>query len=78
MIRNFADILAEAVRRKGRSSRLEIALIATPIAPPEAIAAIPDDRILTEMSRWIFYAGFSARVVDAKWASVHYWDTDIR
>ena len=67
MIRKFPDIIAEAASRKGGSSSLETALAATPAFPPSAIAAKPDDRILAEMSRWIFYAGFSARVVDAKW-----------
>lgn len=70
MIRNFADIIAEAARRKGGSSALEIALAATPASPSSTVAAIPDDRILAEMSRWIFYAGFSARVVDAKWPAL--------
>jgi 3-methyladenine DNA glycosylase Tag len=44
-------------------------LIATRVSPPSTVAAIPDDRILAEMSRWIFYAGFSVRVVDVKWPS---------
>lgn len=69
MIREFADITAEAARRKGGSAELEVALIATRVSPPLTVAAIPDDRILAEMSRWIFYAGFSVRVVDGKWPS---------
>lgn len=67
-IRQFSDIIAAAAKRKGGLSALEDALAATPASHPSAIAAIPDDRILAEMSRWIFYAGFSARVVDAKWS----------
>jgi 3-methyladenine DNA glycosylase Tag len=34
---------------------------------PAEIAAIPDDRLLSEMSRRIFQAGFSWKVVDDKW-----------
>lgn len=67
MIREFADIVADAARRKGGSAALETALAATPASSPSTVAAISDDRILAEMSRWIFYAGFSARVIDAKW-----------
>lgn len=69
MIRKFADILAEAARRKGGSAELDVALIATRVSPPSIVAAVPDDRILAEMSRWIFYAAFSVRVVDGKWQS---------
>ncbi len=34
---------------------------------PAEIAAIPDNRILAEMTRRIFYAGFSSKVIDDKW-----------
>ncbi len=37
-----------------------------PLAPRD-IAAIPDDRILAAMTRRIFCAGFSSKVIDAKW-----------
>jgi len=67
LIRQFGDIIAVAAKCKGGLSALEDALAATPASLLSTVAAIPDDRILAEMSRWIFYAGFSARVVDAKW-----------
>src|SRR5690606_21296035 len=34
---------------------------------PDALAAIPDDRWLSEMTRRVFQAGFNWSVVDAKW-----------
>lgn len=36
-----------------------------PLASPE-IAATPDDRILAAMTRRIFRAGFSSKVIDAR------------
>jgi 3-methyladenine DNA glycosylase Tag len=63
----FAAIFARAATRKGGAPVLEGILAATaPLSPPE-IAATPDDRILAEMTRRIFYAGFSSRVIDDKW-----------
>jgi 3-methyladenine DNA glycosylase Tag len=63
----FAEIFALASARKGGASALERILAATAPRPPSEIASIPDDRILAEMTRRIFYAGFSSRVVDDKW-----------
>jgi 3-methyladenine DNA glycosylase Tag len=56
-----------AAKRKGGLPALESALAGTPALDAAAIAAIPDDRILAEMTRRIFNAGFSAKVVDGKW-----------
>jgi hypothetical protein len=67
LIRQFTHIVAMAAARKGGLSMLKDALASTPALPPPMIAAMADARILAEMRRWIFYAGFSARVVDAKW-----------
>ena len=66
-MRDFAAILAVAADRKGGLAALQQLLAETPSLPPAAIAAIPDDRILAAMTRRIFYAGFSSKVVDAKW-----------
>ncbi len=66
-MRPFAEILAIAAERKGGLPAVEAALAATPARPRSAVAAIPDDRILAEMTRRIFNAGFSARVIEAKW-----------
>jgi 3-methyladenine DNA glycosylase Tag len=66
-MRQFADIFAQAAMRKGGGAALETILAETPSRTPAEIAAMPDHRILAEMTRRIFYAGFSWKVVDDKW-----------
>ncbi len=66
-MRPFAEIFAMAVDRKGGTTALEQILAMTAPRPPAEIAAMPDDRILAEMTRRIFYAGFSSKVIDDKW-----------
>jgi 3-methyladenine DNA glycosylase Tag len=66
-MRDFDDIIALAAKRKGGMPALENTLAGTPALDAAAIAAIPDDRILAEMTRRIFNAGFSAKVIDGKW-----------
>jgi len=66
-MRQFAVILALAAKRKGGDAALEQMLATTASRSPSEIAAIPDDRILAEMTRRIFYAGFSWKVIDDKW-----------
>jgi 3-methyladenine DNA glycosylase Tag len=63
----FAEIFARAVTRKGGEAALERILATTAPRPPAEIASTPDDRILAEMTRRIFYAGFSSKVIDDKW-----------
>jgi 3-methyladenine DNA glycosylase Tag len=67
-MRSFAEILAIAAERKGS----EAAVLAgvTPVKPPAELAAIPDDRWLSQMARGIFQAGISWQVVDAKWPGI--------
>jgi 3-methyladenine DNA glycosylase Tag len=66
-MRRFADILALTAKRKGGATALEKILATTASRRPSEIAVVPDDRILAEMTRHIFYAGFSSKVVDDKW-----------
>jgi 3-methyladenine DNA glycosylase Tag len=66
-MRDFAEIIAVAAKRKGGRDQLERLLAETPSGQASAIAAIPDDRILAAMTRRVFYAGFSSKVIDAKW-----------
>jgi 3-methyladenine DNA glycosylase Tag len=66
-MRDFNEIIAAAAAFKGGIGALEAALAETPALAPAVIAATPDDRILAAMTRRIFYAGFSAKVIDAKW-----------
>ncbi|MCF4167206.1 DNA-3-methyladenine glycosylase I [Zavarzinia compransoris] len=63
----FAEIFARAAARKGGPKALEAILAETPSKTPDEIAATPDDRILALMTRRIFYAGFSWKVIDDKW-----------
>ena len=66
-MRAFAEIFALAAGRKGGTDALEQVLAATTTRPAAEIAALPDDRILAAMTRQIFYAGLSWKVVDGKW-----------
>jgi 3-methyladenine DNA glycosylase Tag len=66
-MRPFADIFAAAAAHHGGTAALEKALAETPSFPPAKIAATPDDRILSLMTKRVFYAGFSSKVIDAKW-----------
>ena len=66
-MRDFSEIIALAAERQGGSRALEDALATTPALAPSAVAAIPEDRILAEMTRRTFNAGFSSKVIEAKW-----------
>ncbi|WP_315836160.1 DNA-3-methyladenine glycosylase I [Bradyrhizobium prioriisuperbiae] len=66
-MRPFGEITELAAERAGGIDRLEDSLLKSRASSPTEIAAIPDDRILSEMSRRVFHAGFSWKVVDAKW-----------
>jgi hypothetical protein len=59
-MRRFAEIFAVAAERKGGVAALEDILAKTAPRPPPEIAAMQDGRILAEMTRRIFYAGFSS------------------
>lgn len=64
-MRDFEDILAIAVARKG-SAEAVLGGIAPP-APAAELAAIADDRWLAEMTRAVFQAGFNWDVIEKKW-----------
>ncbi len=64
-MRSFDEIHAIAVSRKGSVEAVE-ANLARP-KPPSEIAAIPEDRWLSQMTRSIFQAGFNWKVVDTMW-----------
>jgi 3-methyladenine DNA glycosylase Tag len=66
-MRRFDEIFATAAERKGGAETLDRILAETPSRTPGTIAMIPDDRLLAEMTRRIFYAGFSSKVIDGKW-----------
>ncbi|WP_299046213.1 DNA-3-methyladenine glycosylase I [uncultured Tateyamaria sp.] len=64
-MRSLDDILAISADRKGGVAAVlgEFA----PSATPDALAQIPDDRWLAQMTRSIFQAGFNWKVVDNMW-----------
>ena len=64
-MRSFEEILGIAAERKGgRAAVLDD--IASPLAA-DALAAIPDDRWLSQMAKGIFQAGFNWKVIENKW-----------
>ncbi|WP_380055241.1 DNA-3-methyladenine glycosylase I [Falsihalocynthiibacter sp. SS001] len=64
-MRTFDEIYDIAAERKGGADALE-ALIDKPKSLDELLA-IPDDRWLSRFARQIFSAGFSWKVIEAKW-----------
>ena len=61
----FKTIRARAEKRKGGPKELEKLLPRKPDI--KALAKIPDDRILSEMTKRVFSAGFAWSVIEAKW-----------
>jgi 3-methyladenine DNA glycosylase Tag len=61
----FGAIRARAVKRKGGERIL--ASLLPPISPAGALAALGDDRVLAEMTKRIFSAGFVWSVIEKKW-----------
>lgn len=61
----FKTIRARAAKRKGGSAALQKLLPAKPST--KALAQLSDDRILAEMTRRVFSAGFAWSVIEAKW-----------
>jgi len=65
----FSEIYEQAAARKGGAEALEDMLSNSTVLDPAALAAIPDDRWLSQASRMVFSAGFSWKVVEQKWPS---------
>ncbi len=65
---SFQSIFDRAAARKGGATVLE-ALLGTP-KPTEELAAIPEDRWLSMLSRVIFATGLNWRVVENKWEGI--------
>lgn len=64
-MRRFAELYARAAERQGGEESLEAQIPASPGAAE--LAAISDDRWLSEMVKCVFQAGFNWRVVASKW-----------
>ena len=67
-MRDFDAIHAMAAGRKGGAEAFD-ATLSSPKSPAE-LAAIPDDRWLSQMSKCIFQAGFNWKVVENKWDDI--------
>ena len=61
----FRTILARAEKRKGGPKALERLL--PPKPDRKALARLGDDRVLAEMTRRVFSAGFAWSVIETKW-----------
>ncbi|RTE85736.1 MULTISPECIES: DNA-3-methyladenine glycosylase I [Gammaproteobacteria] len=61
----FSDFYQRALERKGSEEAISQRL--PKLATPDQISAISDDRILSDMTRCIFRAGFVWRIIDQKW-----------
>jgi 3-methyladenine DNA glycosylase Tag len=61
----FKTIRARAEKRKGGPKALNKLLPTKP--DPKALAKLGDDRVLAEMTRRVFSAGFAWSVIEAKW-----------
>src|SRR5215475_9739643 len=61
----FKSILARAEKRKGGPNGLKKLLPTKPSA--KALEKIPDNRILAEMTKRVFSAGFAWSVIESKW-----------
>jgi 3-methyladenine DNA glycosylase Tag len=62
---SFDAIRARAAKRKGGDAVL--AGLLPKVAAAKMLAALPDDRILSEMTRRIFCSGFAWPVIEKKW-----------
>ncbi len=65
ILADFAPIRARAEARKGGAKALDALL--RPVPGSQALSTLGDDRILAEMARRIFSAGFVWSVIEAKW-----------
>jgi 3-methyladenine DNA glycosylase Tag len=63
---SFAKIMARAAARKGGEAALKKLLPAKPLGA-KALAKLGDDRILSDMAKRVFSAGFVWKVIEQKW-----------
>src|ERR1700746_759268 len=61
----FKTVLARAEKRKGGAKALQKVLPGKP--DKKALAKFPEDRMLAEMARRVFSAGFAWSVIETKW-----------
>lgn len=64
-MRSYASLENRAAERKGGGAAVEALL--PDVKTPRMLEQIPDDRWLAGMTRAVFQAGFSWRVIESKW-----------
>lgn len=62
---SFNSLLNVAAQKKGGLKKLKASF--PEVKSADELGRIPDDRYLSEMSRCVFRAGFSWKVIDKKW-----------
>lgn len=77
-MQTFAEIFDRAAARRGGEAALR-ALLSTELKTADALARIPADRYLSEMTKAIFKAGFVWKVIDNKWPGFEeaFWGFDV-
>ncbi len=63
---SFEAIRIRAEQRKGGAAALD--RLMPPKPDPKALAALRDDRVLAEMTKRVFSAGFAWSVIESKWS----------
>ena len=66
-MQTYQAIFDRAAKRHGGAAALEAKLAESQPKSAAELAAIPDDRLLAEMTRRIFQAGFNWSVIENKW-----------
>jgi 3-methyladenine DNA glycosylase Tag len=66
-MRPFSEIWREAAARKGGDAALEALVAEHPVKTSAELVAVPDHRWLAQMSKCVFQAGFSWKVIETKW-----------
>ncbi len=61
----FDTVLARAAEHQGGLDALENRL--DPVKPARTLAKVGDDRFLSQMTKCVFQAGFSWKVIESKW-----------
>lgn len=77
-MQSFDEIFALAAQRHDGAEAVEAILAGMMPKSREELAAIPDDRWLSAFSKSVFQAGFSWKVIEAKWAGFEeaFWHFD--
>ncbi|MEM7301852.1 MAG: DNA-3-methyladenine glycosylase I [Pseudomonadota bacterium] len=78
-MRTYDEIFDLAAERKGGAKALNAMLEDTHAKSTAEIAAIPDDRWLSDMTKRIFQAGFNWKVIESKWSGFEeaFWGFDL-